>query len=185
MHKTKHCSWWIFIVIAIFFVIVIIACCCKFVAFKKRNRSTNNRVYYNEAPGQNGMNKPTFSTFLLQTVSIHFSAACHQQVQNQINRQGNNPANRRSRRNPTPSAPSAPMDSSVYTIPDSSGDRPPHVAYSPPAYEEVMGSGNMFFSEMQKNPSTSTPDPDAEAAAIICRGCGHQDCTCPPAPSAY
>lgn len=30
------------------------------------------------------------------------------------------------------------------------------------------------------------PDPDAEAAAaIICRGCGHQDCTCPPAPSAY
>ena len=30
------------------------------------------------------------------------------------------------------------------------------------------------------------PDPDAEAAAaIICRGCGHRDCTCPPTPSAF
>ena len=102
--------------------------CCKFLLM--RSRVETNRVAYTSSPGW------------LQT----------QRPNDGGERRGNNLLTR-PRRNQTPSAPPA---SSIYSIPDTSSDKPPDVSFNPPTYEEAT-TGNVNW-----NPDNSAPDIPAD-----------------------
>ena len=111
---------------------------CILQSSKMRSRMETNRVAYTSSPGW------------LQT----------QRPNEGGQRRANNLLTRPTR-NQTPPAPSAPPAGisslgNIYSIPDTSTDKPPDVSFNPPTYEEAT-TGNVNW-----NPDPSAPDKAAD-----------------------